>query len=52
MLEARAAAGAAGRAVSERYTWDAVNRRLVDGYLRIIRQRAAGGRMPRRSPVP
>jgi glycosyltransferase involved in cell wall biosynthesis len=41
--EARAAAGAAGRAVSERYSWDAVNGALVDGYLRIIRHRELGG---------
>jgi glycosyltransferase involved in cell wall biosynthesis len=41
--EARAAAGAAGRAVSERYSWDAVNQALVDGYLRIIRHRELGG---------
>jgi len=41
--EARAAAGAAGRAVSERYSWDAVNRALVEGYLRIIRHRELGG---------
>jgi len=42
-LDARAAAGAAGRAVSERYSWDAVNGALVDGYLRIIRHRELGG---------
>jgi len=42
-LEARAAAGAAGRAVSERYSWDAVNGALVEGYLRIIRHRELGG---------
>jgi glycosyltransferase involved in cell wall biosynthesis len=42
-LEARAAAGAAGRALSERYSWDAVNGALVDGYLRIIRHRELGG---------
>jgi glycosyltransferase involved in cell wall biosynthesis len=47
----RAAAGQAGMAVSLRYGWDAVNQALVDGYLRIIRQRAAGGRVPR-SRVP
>ncbi|WP_294395294.1 glycosyltransferase family 1 protein [uncultured Sphingomonas sp.] len=41
---ARAAAGEAGRQVSERYSWDAVNGALVDGYLRIIRNRAAGNR--------
>jgi glycosyltransferase involved in cell wall biosynthesis len=41
--EARAIAGAAGRAVSERYSWDAVNQALVDGYLRIIRHREMGG---------
>jgi glycosyltransferase involved in cell wall biosynthesis len=42
-LEARAAAGAAGRSVSERYSWDAVNHALVEGYLRIIRHRELGG---------
>ena len=42
-LDARAAAGAAGRAVSERYSWDAVNGALVEGYLRIIRHRELGG---------
>ena len=41
--EARAAAGAAGRSVSERYSWDAVNHALVEGYLRIIRHRELGG---------
>ena len=42
-LGARAAAGEAGRAVSERYSWDAVNRALVNGYLRVIRHRELGG---------
>jgi glycosyltransferase involved in cell wall biosynthesis len=41
--DARAAAGAAGRVVSERYSWDAVNHALVEGYLRIIRHRELGG---------
>jgi glycosyltransferase involved in cell wall biosynthesis len=49
---ARAAAGAAGLAMSERYGWDQVNQVLVDAYLRIVRQRAAGGSPPRSSPVP
>jgi glycosyltransferase involved in cell wall biosynthesis len=40
--DARFAAGAAGRAVSERYSWDAVNKALIDGYLRIIRHRERG----------
>ena len=39
----RARAGAAGRAVSERYSWDAVNHALIEGYLRIIRHRELGG---------
>jgi glycosyltransferase involved in cell wall biosynthesis len=39
----RAAAGEAGRRTSERYSWDAVNGALADGYLRVIRQRAQGG---------
>jgi glycosyltransferase involved in cell wall biosynthesis len=46
--EARRAAGAAGEAVSERYGWDRVNQTLVDAYGRIIRQRSAGSRVPRR----
>lgn len=50
--EARRAAGAAGCAASERYGWDQVNQALVDGYLRVICQRAAGLKGPPRSPVP
>ena len=50
--EARAAAGRAGAEASRRYGWDEVNQALVDGYCRIIRQRAAGGRPPGPSPVP
>ena len=49
---ARKAAGEAGARVSLRYGWDEVNQSLVDSYLRIIRQRAAGVRRPARSPVP
>jgi phosphatidylinositol alpha 1,6-mannosyltransferase len=49
---ARAEAGAAGLAMSERYGWDQVNQALVESYLRIARQRAAGGGRPRSSPVP
>jgi len=49
---ARAAAGQAGREASEQYGWDHVNQVLVDAYLRIVRQRAAGGRPPVRQPVP
>jgi glycosyltransferase involved in cell wall biosynthesis len=50
--EARGAAGRAGIAMSSRFGWDEVNQALVDGYCRIIRQRAAGGRPPGPSPVP
>lgn len=51
--EARARAGEAGRQASERYGWDQVNQVLVDGYLRVVRQRTqGGGPLPRRSPVP
>jgi glycosyltransferase involved in cell wall biosynthesis len=50
--EARIAAGKAGAQVSTRYGWDEVNQTLVDGYVRVIRQRAAGRRTPARSPVP
>jgi glycosyltransferase involved in cell wall biosynthesis len=39
----RAAAGEAGRRASGRYTWDAVNGALAEGYLRVIRHRAEGG---------
>jgi glycosyltransferase involved in cell wall biosynthesis len=49
---ARVAAGLAGAETSRRYGWDEVNQALVDGYCRIIRQRAAGGRPPGPSPVP
>lgn len=49
---ARRAAGEAGCEASLRYGWDAVNDALVDGYLRIARQRAAGGHRPAPSPVP
>jgi glycosyltransferase involved in cell wall biosynthesis len=48
----RAAAGHAGVEVSMRYGWDAVNQALVDAYLRVLRQRAAGGTRPKPSPVP
>ena len=45
-------AGEAGRIAAGRYSWDAVNQVLVDHYLRIVRQRAEGATLPRRSPVP
>ena len=48
----RRAAGAAGEKAAERFGWDEVNQALVDTYLRIIRQRAAGGTVPRMGPVP
>jgi glycosyltransferase involved in cell wall biosynthesis len=50
--ERRQAAGRAGCEASRRYGWDEVNQSLVDGYLRVIRQRAGGTRPPFRSPVP
>jgi phosphatidylinositol alpha 1,6-mannosyltransferase len=50
--EARQTAGQAGLEVSRRYGWDRVNEALVEGYLRVIRQREAGGGRPARSPVP
>jgi len=51
--EARAKAGEAGRRAADRYGWDQVNQALVDGYLRVVRQRAqGGGPLPRQSPVP
>ena len=49
---ARRSAGRAGCEASRRYGWDEVNQELVDGYLRIIRQRAWGGGPPANSPVP
>ena len=49
--DARLAAGRAGAEVSSHYGWDEVNQALVDAYLRIVRQRAGGGRQ-RPSPVP
>jgi glycosyltransferase involved in cell wall biosynthesis len=50
--EARKAAGKAGAAAAQRYGWDEVNLHLIEAYLRIIRQHAAGSRIPRSSPVP
>ncbi len=44
--DARRKAGQAGLEVSRRYGWDQVNQALVDGYIRTIRQHAAGSRMP------
>lgn len=50
--DARAAAGQAGAAVTQHYGWDEVNQELVDAYQRIIRQHAAGARLPLSSGVP
>ena len=50
--EKRREAGQAGARVSLRYGWDEVNQALVDGYLRIIRQRRAGSRPPRANAAP
>ena len=50
--EARRAAGEAGEAVSLHYGWDEVNQALVDGYLRVVRHRAGGMKLPPPSPVP
>ena len=50
--DARRRAGAAGMEASSRYGWDDVNGELVDNYLRVIRQRAGGARLPISSPVP
>ena len=43
-LAARDGAGHAGRLASRAYEWDRVNQTLVDGYLRIARQRERGSR--------
>ncbi|MFD1610757.1 glycosyltransferase family 4 protein [Sphingomonas tabacisoli] len=48
----RRAAGVAGEKAAERFGWDQVNQALVDTYLRILRQRAAGGSVPQMGPVP
>jgi glycosyltransferase involved in cell wall biosynthesis len=50
--DARTAAGQAGAAVTQHYGWDEVNHELVDAYQRIIRQHAAGARLPLSSGVP
>jgi phosphatidylinositol alpha 1,6-mannosyltransferase len=50
--QTRQAAGAAGERAAERFGWDQVNQALVDTYLRVLRQRAAGGGVPRLGPVP
>ena len=49
--EARRMAGQAGEQASRRYGWDEVNQELVDGYMRVIRQHKAVGRLAP-SPVP
>jgi glycosyltransferase involved in cell wall biosynthesis len=49
---ARKDAGLAGLEASRRYGWDEVNQELVEAYWRVIRQRADGGGLPPRSPVP
>ncbi len=51
-VAARRAAGTAGCEASRRYGWDAVNQALVDAYIRVIRHRLSGGKLPARSPVP
>ena len=43
---ARRRAGEAGCAASRRFGWDEVNQELVEGYRRVIRERAAG-KLPR-----
>lgn len=48
----RRAAGEAGEKAAEQFGWDQVNQALVDTYLRVVRQRAAGGGVPMRGPVP
>lgn len=49
--EARRKAGEAGALISSHFGWDEVNQELVDSYIRIIRQHAAGARVPK-STVP
>ena len=50
--DARRRAGQAGAEVSSHYGCDEVNNQLVDSYIRVIRQHAAGARLPLQSPVP
>ncbi|MCA1748015.1 MAG: glycosyltransferase, partial [Sphingomonadales bacterium] len=50
--DARAVSGRAGCEASARYGWDAVNRALVNGYLRVIRQHRSGEPNPPRTRVP
>ena len=50
--DARRSAGEAGEAVSLHYGWDEVNQALVEGYLRVVRYRAGGVKLPPPSPVP
>ena len=50
--DGRRSAGDAGEQAAQRFGWDQVNQTLVDTYLRVIRQRAAGGTVPRLGPVP
>ena len=49
---ARREAGREGCEISRRYGWDEVNQELVDGYLKVIRQRKRGGSLPKPSPIP
>ncbi|MBV9843217.1 MAG: glycosyltransferase family 1 protein [Sphingomonadaceae bacterium] len=44
--EMRAAAGTAGHELSARYGWDEVNGALADDYLRLVRQRTSGAKLP------
>jgi glycosyltransferase involved in cell wall biosynthesis len=49
---ARSAAGRAGCQATRRFGWDEVNQELVDGYRRIVRQRAGGGARSQARPTP
>jgi glycosyltransferase involved in cell wall biosynthesis len=49
---ARRQAGRAGCEATRRFGWDEVNQELVNGYRRVIRQRANDGRARPPSPVP
>jgi len=48
----REAAGKAGARAADRYSWDRINGALAETYLRLVRQRQAGGGRPPASPVP
>ena len=51
-LDARHAAGKAGRLRADHHGWDQVNQTLAETYLRVVLHRNSGFGPPRHSPVP